>query len=187
MNWPDLLFIAVGLGMDAFAVSVSKGISASEVRVGHGLLCGLYFGGSQFLMPLIGFYAASGFRGMIEAYDHWIAFVLLALIGFSMIRESRNESGQNADFSFRTMIILAVATSIDALAVGASLAFLQVKILGAAALIGLVTFAMANGGVRAGHVFGARYKGKSELIGGIILLLIGAKILAEHLGLFSFL
>lgn len=187
MGFVELFLIAVGLSMDAFAVSVCKGLSVRKVRLRHLLLAGLYFGGFQFLMPVIGWLLGVRFEHLIQSVDHWIAFALLSIIGLSMIRESRSGAEElNDDFGFRTMLLLAVATSIDALAVGVTFAFLQVRILPAAGLIGVTTFLLSALGIRIGSVFGARFKSGAELAGGVILILIGLKILLEHLGLVAF-
>ena len=180
----ELFLIGVGLSMDAFAVSICKGLSVRKLRLSHMLLAGLYFGVFQALMPVVGYFLGASFAGLIESYDHWITFFLLALIGGNMIRESRadEDEEQNADFSPRAMLPLAVATSIDALAVGVSFAFLQVRILPAVGLIGVTTFCFGVAGVKIGNLFGARYRAKAEFTGGVILILIGAKILLEHLG-----
>lgn len=186
MGFVEFFLIGVGLSMDAFAVSICKGLSVQSLRVRHMLLAGLYFGAFQALMPLLGYLLGAGFAGMIEDYDHWIAFLLLGLIGTNMIREALGggeEEKQNDDFSFRVMLPLAVATSIDALAVGVSFAFLQTPILKAVAVIGLTTFCFGVAGVKIGHLFGAKYETKAELVGGVILILIGSKILLEHLGI----
>ena len=183
----ELLLIAVGLSMDAFAVSICKGLSVRRIEARHALLAGLYFGGFQFLMPVFGWLLGVRFEHLIQSVDHWIAFGLLSIIGLSMIRESRSGAEElNDDFGFRTMLLLAVATSIDALAVGVTFAFLQVRILPAAGLIGLTTFLLSALGIRIGSVFGARFKSGAELAGGVILILIGLKILLEHLGLVVF-
>ena len=187
MGFVELFLIAVGLSMDAFAVSVCKGLSVRKVRLRHLLLAGLYFGGFQFLMPVIGWLLGVRFEHLIQSVDHWIAFGLLSVIGLSMIRESRSGVEElNDDFGFRTMLLLAVATSIDALAVGVTFAFLQVRILPAAGLIGVTTFLLSALGIRIGSVFGARFNSGAELAGGVILILIGLKILLEHLGLVRF-
>ena len=186
MHFAELLLIALGLSMDAFAVSVCKGLSVKELRPRHALLVGLYFGGFQALMPLLGWLLGYRFEALIQRWDHWIAFVLLALIGGNMIRESFSDDEElNDDFGFRTMLLLAVATSIDALAVGVTFAFLQVKILPAAGTIGLTTFLLSVAGVWIGRFFGARYKAGAERLGGCILILIGLKILLEHLGILT--
>ncbi len=187
MHFAELLLIAVGLSMDAFAVSVCKGLSVKELRPRHMLLVGLYFGGFQALMPLLGWLLGYRFEALITSVDHWIAFVLLALIGGNMIRESfSDEEELNDDFGVRTMLLLAVATSIDALAVGITFAFLSVKILPAAGIIGLTTFLLSMAGVWIGRAFGARFRAGAERVGGAILILIGLKILLEHLGLLPF-
>ena len=187
MGFVELFLIAVGLSMDAFAVSVCKGLSVRKIRPIHLLLAGLYFGGFQFLMPVLGWLLGVRFEHLIQSVDHWIAFGLLSVIGLGMIRESRSGAEElNDDFGFRTMLLLAVATSIDALAVGVTFAFLQVRILPAAGLIGVTTFLLSALGIRIGSVFGARFKSGAELAGGVILILIGVKILLEHLGLVVF-
>ena len=180
----ELFVIAVGLSMDAFAVSICKGLAAKNVRREQPVIAGLYFGGFQALMPLAGYLLGSRFQSMIQRVDHWIAFVLLALIGANMVRESRGEA-EHLDDSFTpgTMFPLAVATSIDALAVGVTFAFLNVRIIPAAALIGVTTFALSAIGMRLGNVFGARYQARAELAGGIVLILMGVKILLEHTGI----
>ena len=179
----DLMVIAVGLSMDAFAVSICKGFSVNRLRPGHYVNVGLYFGGFQAMMPLIGYLLGRQFEGLIVRIDHWIAFVLLALIGGNMVREALGGEEESLDdsFSFRTMLPLAVATSIDALAVGVTFAFLGVNIWTAIALIGVTTFGISAGGFAIGHNFGARYKSKSEILGGVILICLGGKILIEHL------
>ena len=188
MRLYELFIIAVSLSMDAFAVSVCKGLSVERPRLRHCLTCGGWFGAFQALMPLIGWLLGVRFQGMIVSVDHWIAFVLLSLIGFNMVRESRGGAAEELDCSFspRAMLPLAVATSIDALAVGVTFAFLRVDILPAVALIGVCTFVISAIGVKVGNVFGTRYKSKAELLGGVVLVLIGLKILLEHLGLLPF-
>lgn len=187
MSFPELLMIALGLSMDAFAVSVCKGLSVGKVKAKHVLLAGLYFGGFQFLMPVIGYLLGVRFQTVIESIDHWIAFFLLAVIGANMIREAFGEEEKvDADFGFKSMLLLAVATSIDALAVGVTFAFLQVRLLPAAALIGVTTFLLSSAGIVIGSIFGNRFKRAAEITGGVILVLIGLKILLEHLGLIHF-
>ena len=187
MSFWELFLIAVGLSMDAFAVSVCKGLSVKKVEPKHLGLVGLYFGGFQALMPLLGWLLGYRFEAAIASVDHWIAFVLLALIGGNMIRESFSEDEeQSDDFGFRVMLPLAVATSIDALAVGVTFAFLSVRILPAICLIGLTTFLLSGLGVWIGFRFGSRFQAHAERAGGIILILIGLKILLEHLGILSF-
>lgn len=179
----ELFLIAVGLSMDAFAVSICKGLSMQTLNKKHALIIGLYFGGFQALMPFIGYSLGVHFQNTIIAYDHWIAFVLLCLIGINMIKESRDDEEESVDPSvdFKEMIVLAVATSIDALAVGVTFAFLQVNIAPAVSFIGIITFTLSVIGVKVGNVFGMKYKAKAEFSGGLILILIGAKILIEHL------
>lgn len=188
MGFGELLVLAVGLSMDAFAVSICKGLSIRALMPRHAVIVGLWFGAFQALMPLAGWLLGSSFAGMIEAVDHWIAFALLALIGGNMVREALGGGEEECDPSLAplTMLVLAVATSIDALAVGVTFAFLRVDILPAVALIGVCTFAISAAGVKVGNVFGARYKSKAELTGGVVLVLIGLKILLEHLGLLPF-
>ena len=183
MGFIELLLIAVGLSMDAFAVSICKGLSVQKVKPKHAACVALYFGGFQALMPLIGYFLGSSLKSLIEAYDHWIAFVLLALIGANMIREAfSEEETQNDSFSFRTMFMMAIATSIDALAVGITFAFLVERIVPAVCLIGVITFLFSAAGVKLGNVFGTKYKSKAEFAGGVILILLGTKILLDHLG-----
>ena len=187
MGFAELFLIAVGLSMDAFAVSVCKGLSVKRLEAKHAALVGLYFGGFQFLMPVIGWLLGYRFEAMITSVDHWIAFVLLLFIGGNMIKESFGQAEElNDDFGFKTMLTLAVATSIDALAVGISFAFLSVRILPAAGLIGITTFALSCVGIVVGRAFGAKYKAGAERVGGVILILIGTKILLEHLGILAF-
>ena len=183
MGIVELFAIAVGLSMDAFAVSICKGLSVRELRPRHAVLCGVYFGGFQMLMPLIGYALGVRFQSVIMQVDHWVAFVLLALIGGNMIREARENDTEAVSDSFTpaAMLPLAVADSIDALAVGVTFAFLQVPILPVACLIGCTTFVLSCAGVKVGHLFGARYKARAELFGGAVLILMGGRILAEHL------
>ena len=193
MGVVELLILAVGLSMDAFAVSVCKGLAMKKATLKAEATCGLWFGGFQMLMPVTGFFLGSLFAEAIEAFDHWVAFGLLVIIGINMLKEAlekKDESGddpeKDADLSVRTMFLMAVATSIDALAVGITFAFLNVSIIPAASLIGVTTFIIAAVGIYIGNVFGAKYKSKAELAGGIILVLIGVKILLEHLGIVNF-
>lgn len=182
----ELILLAVGLSMDAFAVSVCKGLSLKEIKPKHAVIVGAYFGGFQALMPIIGYFAGSYFAEKIAAFDHWIVFILLFIIGANMIAGAfkKDAEEQSCSFGFRTMFLMAIATSIDALAVGVSLAILKVNIIYAAVFIGVTTFTLSAVGLVVGNVFGSKYKSKAELAGGIILILIGAKILAEHLKLF---
>ena len=186
MSLWELFVIAVGLSMDAFAVSICKGLSVGRVSPRHALTCGVWFGGFQALMPLLGFILGAQFARFISGFDHWVVFGLLAFIGVGMIRESREQAcPADKGFSPKEMLPLAVATSIDALAAGVSLALLDVKILWAVSFIGVTTFCLSAVGVWVGHRFGARYKGGAELAGGVVLILIGIKVLLEHLGLLS--
>ena len=183
MGFLELLIIAVGVSMDAFAVSVCKGLSVCRVRPQHALKTGLWFGGFQALMPVIGYYLGVSFADLVSSVDHWIAFVLLAIIGANMIKESFEKEdccSTDADFSFKTMLAMAVATSIDALAIGVSFAFLGVNIWTAVLCIGLVTGGFSAAGVYVGNMFGRKYKSKSEFVGGAILIAMGVKILLEH-------
>ena len=185
MSLFELFVIAVGLSMDAFAVSVCKGLSTGAVRFRHMAVTGLWFGFFQALMPLIGYLLGVSFASAIQSVDHWIAFILLSFIGVNMIREalSRNEDNEeNALYSAAVMFPLAIATSIDALAVGVSFAFLNVEIIPAICFIGLCTFLLSAVGVKIGAIFGSRFKSKAEFAGGIILIGMGLKILLEHLG-----
>ena len=172
MGFVDIFLIGVALSMDAFAVSICKGLSVKKVSAKHVLTVGVYFGGFQALMPTLGFLLGYRFESFITSIDHWIAFILLALIGGNMIREAlgKDEEHENDDFSFKAMLPLAVATSIDALAVGISFAFLGVDIVQAALLIGATTFVLSGVGIYVGNVFGAKYKSKAELLGGVVLL-----------------
>jgi len=181
----ELFIIAVGLSMDAFAVSVCKGLSAGRVRLGHALTAGIWFGGFQTLMPFLGWLLGSRFQSFISSVDHWIAFLLLGLIGLNMVRESRSQEEEEVGASFapKAMLPLAVATSIDALTVGITFAFLRVDILWAITLIGVTTFVLSAIGVKAGGIVGERGKSRAELAGGLVLILMGCKILVEHLGL----
>ena len=182
MRLYELFIIAVSLSMDAFAVSICKGLSAGRPRLGHCLTCGGWFGGFQALMPLAGWLLGVRFQGVIVSVDHWIAFVLLGLIGFNMVRESRGGEAEELDCSFspRAMLPLAVATSIDALAIGVTFAFLRVDIVPAVLFIGVTTFALSAAGVKVGSVFGVRFKSQAELAGGLVLMGMGVKILLEH-------
>ena len=183
MSVIELLVLALGLSMDAFAVSICKGLSVPKLQEKHCLICGVYFGGFQALMPLIGWALGIRFQSMITNIDHWIAFVLLAVIGANMIKESfsKEEECPDASFGFKTMLTLAVATSIDALAVGVTFAFLDVSIVPAVLLIGATTFVCSAVGVKIGNVFGNRFQSKAEFLGGLVLIAIGLKILIEHL------
>ena len=181
MSLVELFIIAVGLSMDAFAVAVCKGLSLPKMEAKHAVLAGLYFGLFQALMPLAGYLLGVQFQSTITSIDHWVAFILLGLIGVNMIKESRSQEEEgDPSFDVKSMLILAVATSIDALAVGVTFAFLQVQIIPAVTLIGITTCVLSMAGVKIGHVFASRYKSKAELAGGLILVLMGTKILLEH-------
>ena len=183
MSILDLFILAVGLSMDAFAVSVCKGLSLGKIKPKHLCIAGAWFGGFQALMPLIGYFLGSFFAEMIEKYDHWVAFVLLAIIGGNMIKESFDKDEKvDSSMDVKSMLLLAIATSIDALAVGVTFAFLQVQIVPAASFIGVITFIFSAVGVKIGSLFGTKYKSKAELFGGIVLVLIGIKILLEGIG-----
>ena len=193
MEIGELLLLAVGLSMDAFAVSVCKGLAMKKATLKAELTCGVWFGGFQALMPSAGFFLGALFAEAIEAVDHWVAFVLLAVIGINMLKEAFGKeedacgcNDQDADLSVKTMFLMAVATSIDALAVGISLAMVgDVNIFMAAALIGICTCLLSAAGVKIGNVFGSRYEKKAQIAGGVILLLLGLKILLEHTGVLS--
>ena len=186
MSFIELFILAVGLSMDAFAVSVCKGLAVQRVTLRECSLAGVWFGGFQALMPTIGYFLGRYFTRYIESLDHWVAFILLAVIGGDMIRESFGDEEECSSGSMapREMFLLAVATSIDALAVGVSFAFMEVNIYPSIAVIGVTTLALSAIGVKAGNLFGAKNKSLSELIGGIVLIAIGLKILLQDLGLF---
>ncbi len=191
MSTFEIVILAIGLSMDAFAVSICKGLATKEVKFKNMLSCGLWFGGFQALMPLIGFLLASLFASYIVSIDHWVAFVLLALIGGNMLKEAfsnkEDDSEKNADFSIKTMFIMAIATSIDALAIGVSLAMAgDVNIWLAILFIGVITMVLSALGVKLGSIFGAKYEKKAQIFGGVILILLGLKILLEHLGFLPF-
>jgi len=182
MGIVELFILAVGLSMDAFAVAICKGLSMKKMSWKNAVIAGLYFGGFQALMPTIGYLLGKQFSGLIQSIDHWVAFVLLSIIGINMIKEARSEAESLDDsFDVKTMLLLAIATSIDALAVGITFAFLNVDIVPAVSFIGIITFGFGIAGIKIGNVFGEKYKSKAEMAGGIILILIGLKILIEHL------
>lgn len=186
MSILDLFILAVGLSMDAFAVSVCKGLSLGKIKPKHMCIAGAWFGGFQALMPLIGYFLGSFFAEMIEKYDHWVAFVLLAIIGGNMIKESFDKDEKvDSSMDVKSMLLLAIATSIDALAVGVTFAFLQVQIVSAVSFIGVITFIFSAVGIKIGSLFGTKHKSKAELFGGIVLVLIGIKILLEGIGVFG--
>ena len=188
MGFGEMFMFALGLSMDAFAVSVCKGLSVKKGTLKAGAVCGAWFGSFQALMPLIGFLLGSLFAKAIESFDHWIAFGLLAFIGINMLRDAFDSECEigDADLSFKAMFVMAIATSIDAMAVGISMAMAgNVNIYIAVALIGVVTFAMSALGVKIGNVFGCKFQKKAQVAGGVILIALGIKILLEHLGIFS--
>ena len=184
----EIILLAIGLSMDAFAVAICKGLAMEKVSIKKVAIVGAWFGGFRALMTLFGFLLGVSFKDYIVAIDHWISFVLLGLIGFNMIKESlsKDEDEENSSLAFKLMLVLAVATSIDALAVGVTFAFLQVNVVLAVIIIGITTFILSSIGVKIGNVFGARYKSKAEFAGGLILILLGVKILLEHLGVINF-
>ena len=188
MTIAELFVLAVGLSMDAFAVAICKGLAIGRINWKHVLTVGVWFGGFQALMPVIGYILGSRFSAYIAAVDHWIAMILLSLIGANMVRESLDKDVENVNPSlqFKIMLMMAIATSIDALAAGVTIAFLNVRILHAASFIGVITFILSAIGVKIGSVFGTKYKSKAEMTGGIILILLGIKILLEHLGYLMF-
>ena len=184
----ELFLIGIGLSMDAFAVAICKGLSMRKVDGRQTVTVALFFGGFQALMPFLGYLLGITFSSLITSIDHWIAFVLLAFIGFNMIREARSdeENESNDRFDFKTMLPLAVATSIDALAVGVTFAFLRVNIVPAVSFIGCITFLLSAIGLKAGNIIGAKNRSRAEFAGGLVLILMGIKILLEHLGVISF-
>ncbi len=186
----EILSFAVSFSMDAFAVSICKGLATPKLKYKYMLINGLWFGGFQALMPTVGYFLGTTFKQYIEAYDHWIAFVLLALIGGNMVKEafSKEEEVQDASFGFKTMLVMAIATSIDALAGGVSFAMVvpSAQILFVVAAIGIMTFLFSAAGVKIGNAYGAKHKSKAELAGGVILIILGLKILLEHLGIINF-
>ena len=187
MSLFELFLIACGLSMDAFAVSVCKGLSVKKTTFRQSLTAGLWFGGFQAGMPLLGYLLGVSFSSLITSIDHWIAFALLAIIGGNMIRESFSpDECCDGSFSPRAMFPLAVATSIDALAVGITFAFLKVSIVPAVSFIGVITFLLSAAGLKIGNVFGSRWRSKAEFAGGVVLILLGTKILLEHLGILTF-
>ncbi len=187
MSLIELFILAVGLSMDAFAVSICKGLALRKVTFKECAKVGLYFGGFQAGMPVIGFILGVQFKDYITSIDHWIAFILLAIIGINMVKESLSkddeEEIEESDLSFKSMLILSIATSIDALAVGITFAFLKVNIIPAVIFIGIITLIISMCGVKIGNIFGDKFKSKAELLGGIILICIGLKILLEHTGI----
>lgn len=189
MGIAELLILAVGVSMDALAVAICKGLSIQKLKLRHALIVGAWFGIFQALMPTIGWFLGSAFTDLITAIDHWIAFILLAIIGGNMLREAlskKEDEDIDPSLAFGSMLLLAIATSIDALAVGVTLALLKVNIIATVLSIGLCTFVISTVGVKIGHVFGKKFKAKAEFLGGAVLILIGLKILLEHLGILHF-
>ena len=193
MSFIELFLIGVGLSMDAFAAAICQGLFMTRIKWGHALTVGLYFGGFQALMPFIGWMLGSQFADRIQQYDHWIAFILLVLIGGNMIREALSgdeedaaQAETNLRLDHKKLFLMAIATSIDALAIGVTFAFLETAILPAIGIIGCTTFCISVAGVAVGCWFGARYKKRAEITGGAILVLLGIKILLEHLGILVF-
>ena len=194
MSLTELFVIAVGLSMDAFAVAICKGLSVRKAGLKEMAKAGLWFGGFQALMPLIGYFLGSTFEAYITEIDHWVAFVLLGLIGANMIKESFSKEEENCGcensgnpMRAKEMFTLAIATSIDALAVGITFALLpEVNIGAAVGFIGAITFVLSAAGIKIGNIFGMKFKSKAEFAGGLILILMGLKILLEHLGVISF-
>jgi putative Mn2+ efflux pump MntP len=187
MGTIEILLLGVSLAMDAFAVSICKGLSMKKIDWKKAIIIGLYFGIFQALMPVIGYFLGSTFQSLVTDVDHWIAFILLSLIGINMINEALSEEKSdncNDSVHYKTMIVLAIATSIDALAVGVTFAFLEVNVVLAVLLIGLITFIISLLGVKIGNKFGSKYESKAEIAGGAILILLGLKILLEHFGIF---
>ncbi len=181
----EIIVIAIGLAMDAFAVSVCKGLSMKKIDWKKAIIIAVYFGAFQALMPVLGYFLGSSFSAFVQKVDHWIAFILLSIIGVNMIKESTDDEVEkrNDNVDFKTMVVLAIATSIDALAVGVTFAFFEVNILLAISIIGMITFILSIFGVIIGNKFGDKFQNKAELAGGIILIIIGLKILLEHLGI----
>ena len=189
MSILEILLLGIGLSMDAFAVSICKGLSTKKLQFKHYLIIGAWFGGFQALMPTLGYLLGTTFERYITSVDHWVAFVLLCLIGGNMLKEgfSKEQQEESTSFDFRSMLPLALATSVDALAVGITFALLpDVHIFRAVGLIGAITFCLSAVGLKVGNIFGLRYKSRAEIVGGIILILIGVKILLEHLGVINF-
>ena len=183
-----ILLLGIGLAMDAFAVSICKGLAMKKMNWKNAIIIALYFGMFQAVMPIIGYFLGTTFESLVTTFDHWIAFILLLLIGGSMIKESfdKEDEKKNDKIDFKTMTVLALATSIDALAIGITFAFLDVNVTLAVSIIGIITFIISVCGVKIGNKFGDKYQNKAELMGGIILVLLGIKILLEHLGIIGF-
>lgn len=188
MGFGELMLLAVGVSMDAFAVSICKGLAMKKATLQAGLTCGIWFGGFQALMPLAGFFLGTLFAEAIQTIDHWVAFILLGFIGISMLKEAfgKEEESHDADLSFKTMFVMAIATSIDALAVGISLAMAgDVNIWAAILLIGGFTCGFCTVGVKIGNIFGSKLEEKAQIAGGVILIFLGVRILLEHLGIWA--
>ena len=185
MSFTELILISISLAMDAFAVSICKGLSMKKMYWKRAVIIGLYFGIFQALMPTIGFVLGTGLNNFVTSIDHWIVFILLLFIGLNMIKDSfsKETENNNDNIDFKTMLILALATSIDALAVGITFSFLEVNIVLAFSIIGIITFILSIIGVKIGNKFGDKYESKAQLIGGVILIFIGFKILLEHIGI----
>ena len=181
----EILLVAIGLAMDAFAVSVCKGLSMKKMSWNKAIIVGLYFGIFQGLMPVIGYFLGTAFQSLVTQIDHWIAFGLLVFIGSNMLKEAfaKNSENCNDKVDLKTMLVLAIATSIDALAIGITFAFLNVNLIIAVSIIGIITFAISVIGVKIGNKFGDKYERKAEAVGGLILIFMGVKILLEHLGI----
>ncbi len=188
MGLPELIIIAISLGMDAFAIAVCKGLSIKKIDIKTMCIIGLYFGGFQALMPTLGYLFGFSFHEKIEVIDHWITLVLLSIIGINMIREALSKEDTRLDDSigFKTMLVLSIATSLDALAVGVTFAFLDVSLIISVIIIGVTTFILSVIGVKIGNICGKKYQSKACLFGGIVLILIGIKIVLEHLGIINF-
>ena len=185
MEFGEIFLIGIGIAMDAFAVSICKGLSMKKINWKSAIIISLYFGIFQAIMPAIGYYLGSTFSSFVEKIDHWIAFILLVIVGGKMIKDSLDNEleNKNDDISFKTMVILSIATSIDALAIGITFAFFEINIVVAVSIIGFITFLLSILGVKIGNKFGDKFQNKAEVIGGVILILIGIKILFEHLNI----
>lgn len=183
MTLLEIILVGIGLSMDAFAVSICKGLSMKKLKYKNALIVGAYFGIFQAIMPLLGYLLGTTFSNLVISIDHWIAFILLSTIGGKMLKEaySNNEEDENDNLDFKTMLVLAIATSIDALAIGITFAFFEINIIKAISIIGFLTFTISAIGVIIGNKFGHKFQGKAEIVGGAILILIGCKILVEHL------
>ena len=183
----EIIVIGIGLAMDAFAVSICKGLSMKKIDWKKAIIIALYFGIFQALMPVLGYFLGSAFSSFVQSVDHWIAFILLAIIGGNMIKDSTDDEVEkrNDKVDVKTMLLLAIATSIDALAVGVTFAFFEVNLLLSISIIGIITFVLSFLGVIIGNKFGDKFQNRAELAGGIVLIIIGLKILLEHLGILA--